>query len=91
MAVAPALLLELQALGQRLMEATEAEEADGRGPLDAAQRFLFTYLPQEPAVPHRADELLELLAPSPHVHHSWAGQRQLVLEGLTLLHQVWLR
>lgn len=84
-------LSQLQLLGQQLEGATEAQEADGNGPLAQARVFLFNYLPQEPSVPYRADDLLELLAPSPHVHHSWAGERELLLEGLRLLQQLWQR
>lgn len=86
-----ALLSRLQALGQQLQDATEDGNTGSRSPLYQARRFLLLYLPQEPSVPYRADDLLELLEPSPHIHWTWRQERELVLEGLTLLLQLWLR
>ncbi|WP_089331255.1 hypothetical protein [Hymenobacter mucosus] len=85
------LLSRLQTLGQRLEEATQAGDAGSESPLEQAREFLLTHLPQQASVPYRADDLLELLTPSPHIHWSWAEERELVLEGLTLLHQLWYR
>lgn len=84
-----ALASQLSTLGQKLAEATDVGDAGSGSVLEQARVFLFTYLPQEPHVPYRADELLELLAPSPHTHRSWEEERLLLLEGLTLLHQLW--
>ncbi|AII53657.1 hypothetical protein [Hymenobacter sp. APR13] len=79
----------LSTLGQQLAEASDTGDAGRGSVLEQARVFLFNYLPQEPHVPYRADELLELLAPSPHTHRSWEEERLLLLEGLTLLHQLW--
>ncbi|WBO85982.1 hypothetical protein [Hymenobacter yonginensis] len=79
----------LSTLGQQLAEASDTGNAGRDSVLEQARVFLFTYLPQEPHVPYRADELLELLAPSPHTHRSWEEERLLLLEGLLLLHQLW--
>ncbi|SHL86911.1 hypothetical protein SAMN02746009_03520 [Hymenobacter psychrotolerans DSM 18569] len=86
---ADALLSHLTTLGQTLADATDTGDAGSDSPLEQARVFLFTYLPQEPHVPYRADDLLELLAPSPHTHRSWAEERLLLLEGLSLLQQLW--
>ncbi|UOQ75120.1 hypothetical protein [Hymenobacter cellulosilyticus] len=87
----PALLSQLLTLGQALEDTPARGEDGSTGPLEQARTFVLTHLRQEPRVPYRADELLELLAPSPHIHWSWAEERELVLESLTMLHQLWRR
>jgi hypothetical protein len=86
-----ALLSHVRSLGLALEEATTRDELGSESPLEQARAFVLTHLRQEPSVPYRADELLELLAPSPHIHWSWDEERDLVLEGLTMLHQLWHR
>lgn len=85
------LLTRLQTLGQALEEASNADDVSSSSPLYQAREFLLTYLPQETSLPYRADDLLEELAPSPHIHLHWDEERELVLEGLGMLHQLWQR
>lgn len=85
------LLSRIQTLGHALDTAAEAADTGSSSPLEQARAFLFTHLAQEPVRPHRADDVLELLAPSPHNHLSWEQQQALVLEGLAILRQVWVR
>jgi hypothetical protein len=84
------LLSRLQSLGLALEETSSASDVGGSSPLTLARNFLLTHLPQEPTLPYRADELLELLQPSPHHHWRWERERELVLEGLQMLQQLWL-
>ncbi|OUJ72355.1 hypothetical protein [Hymenobacter crusticola] len=88
---AQALLTRLRALGQALEEATDTGDVGSSSPLHQAREFLLTHLPQEPSLPYRADDLLEELAPSPHIHLRWEEERELVLEGLGMLHYLWQR
>ena len=83
------LLFRLQTLGQQLEENHSAGDVGSAAPISQAREFLLTHLHQEPTLPYRAAELVELLTPSPHVHWHWEQERELVLEGLTLLHQLW--
>jgi hypothetical protein len=76
-------------LGNTLEQTSDAGDAGTASPLHQARRFLLTHLSLEESRPYRADDLLELLTPSEHVHHSWEQERALVLEGLTMLHQLW--
>ncbi|TGE29451.1 hypothetical protein [Hymenobacter metallicola] len=85
------LISQLQLLGQALEKVTTRGEEGSQGPLEQARTFVLTHLRQEPQVPYRADELLELLTPSAHIHWSWEAERELVLEALTILHQLWRR
>ncbi|ALD21283.1 hypothetical protein AM218_08700 [Hymenobacter sp. DG25A] len=78
-------------MGYALDKAADAADTGRNSPLEQARAFLFTHLAQEPVRPHRADDVLELLAPSPHNHLNWEQQRALVLEGLAILRQVFLR
>ncbi|TGE04935.1 hypothetical protein [Hymenobacter fodinae] len=84
-----ALLSRLRTLGQQLEETHTAGDVGSAAPLTQAREFLLTHLLQEPTLPYRGAELLELLSPSPHTHWRWEQERELVLEGLTLLHQIW--
>jgi len=86
-----ALLARLQTLGQDLEQATNADDVGSSSPLPQAREFLLMYLPQEASLPYRADDLLEELTPSPHIHLRWDQERELVLEGLGMLHQLWQR
>ncbi|QJX48765.1 hypothetical protein HMJ29_18320 [Hymenobacter taeanensis] len=85
-----ALLSRLQILGQQLDADHSAGDVGSAAPLTQAREFLLTHLQEEPTLPYRGAELLELLTPSPHIHWHWEQERELVLEGLTLLHQLWL-
>jgi hypothetical protein len=79
----------LLTLGTALEQAPDTGETGTNSPLHQARRFLLNHLSLEESRPYRADDLLELLTPSEHVHHSWEQERALILEGLTMLHQLW--
>ncbi|AIZ63594.1 hypothetical protein PK28_07635 [Hymenobacter sp. DG25B] len=85
------LLSRIQLLGHALDKAADTADTGSNSALEQVRAFLFTHLLQEPVRPHRADDVLELLTPSPHNHLSWEQQQALALEGLAILRQVWLR
>jgi hypothetical protein len=62
------LLSQIEFQGSALDEALYMVDGSRQSPLELARAFLFSHLAQESNLPYRAEEILALLAPSPHNH-----------------------